>query len=75
MPVQNYYHLFSSPSRRLFALTTEECFDVQDMIPLAIICSPWANRVCSYPGLEPKGFLTEGYSKNQLVGSYIQHRP
>lgn len=38
------------------------------MIRGAIICSPWSNRVCSYPGLEPKGFLAEGFSEVSRLG-------
>lgn len=38
------------------------------MILGALICSPWSNRVCSYPGLEPKGFLAEGFPEVSRLG-------
>lgn len=68
MSVYIYNHLFPSPSCWLFSLTREKCVGVLDMILGALICSPRSNRVCSYPGLEPRGFLAEGFPEVSWSG-------
>ena len=57
------------------SLTREKCVGVLDMILGALICSPRSNRLCSYPGLEPRGLPCWGLPWSQLLGSYIHYCP